>query len=864
MMLLLLFFFTAHADVYMHNPRGANDRNCEKNVNRNNGNLLYDTQNNAKGGYACPRAIAGSNANYPTKGVSPRMEFEAGSELEVEWTAQHGCGNPQEASPNQGVTASATGRNTQNVHCEMVLDLACASTLDPVNQYGEFSSFTNTAYGPKYLAVPREGLPNNDNDAATNRISTTDPGQAAGAAGTSNNLRFGVHETPEWYNACNRVERNKGLFTADQNVNRRSAIGTRQNPNGGRRGLECPEERDYYPYWRPSPFVPQAYLVDDPGRCGSTQTLPCGGAGTPCAGTVNKGDWVGNQEGFNAAGRAGDVTASQWLGSCVMTNLAAVNGVAIKRVPKTNNEATNGATNNDARNAYNGRRWPNNAAACNALKATQPNLEWADQMIGPGFAAKVTGNLAAPTTRAEAMQALMADGPMCNVVDYSRSNHLGNSGTDDTATRVTWTIPNVNALNVPANANGATVSGKGEPCILRLRYNMSSSDYKRNTTSAMNQKNGVKSPIQQDPLVKIGPGSRDNLQLALNTNQVARTFQDRSYVFYIKPADPANNGFKVLNINVRGKRGNIVQTYPSVEYDFIPNNKVVTPQTKLAFQWVGSDYNPRRGCNDGEGGPYRGDRNVGNGLTANTQGSNQNSRMDRMNLVAVADSIKNYPNNGAANQNNGLAMNVRVANTNPNGLFANVAQARKFAFGNAEENLVAFNTQTGQNLQCLTATEINNINNENRRENHPRNCAEANALIPHFPTEMIEAGAVGSQYKLYSTRNNNFSNRDVKVQWEVQLSTTTVPPNTLPAEFIVSASALATTDVIADNCTDDGTEAMCEADVPGFDPIENDDYGEGAKEGCTQDMLTFSNAPVSASSITAMFAVVFFTLYTLL
>lgn len=35
-------------DVYMHNPRGSNDRNCERNVNRRNGNRLFDSQNNAK------------------------------------------------------------------------------------------------------------------------------------------------------------------------------------------------------------------------------------------------------------------------------------------------------------------------------------------------------------------------------------------------------------------------------------------------------------------------------------------------------------------------------------------------------------------------------------------------------------------------------------------------------------------------------------------------------------------------------------------------------------------------------------------------------------------------------------------------
>ena len=39
------------ADVYMHNPRGSNDRNCERNANRNNGNRLFDSQNNNAGGY---------------------------------------------------------------------------------------------------------------------------------------------------------------------------------------------------------------------------------------------------------------------------------------------------------------------------------------------------------------------------------------------------------------------------------------------------------------------------------------------------------------------------------------------------------------------------------------------------------------------------------------------------------------------------------------------------------------------------------------------------------------------------------------------------------------------------------------------
>lgn len=184
--------------------------------------------------------------------------------------------------------------------------------------------------------------------------------------------------------------------------------------------------------------------------------------------------------------------------------------------------------------------------------------------------------------------------PACVVHPYSRSNHLGNVGGTTDMARYMWSIPN-------------DVNSK---CVVRVRYNMSSTDFPINTTAASN---GIaRTPIRQDPYVNLD--ATRFLSLAVNTDQYFRTFQDRSYVFEIR-ARPASipTTSKIYNLNVRGKRydyhffaynnhsGNIVQTFPSVEYDFVPNKLTVNTNEYVHFQWTGSDYNPRRGCNNGEG-----------------------------------------------------------------------------------------------------------------------------------------------------------------------------------------------------------------------------------------------------------------------
>ena len=134
------------------------------------------------------------------------------------------------------------------------------------------------------------GATNNQNDAGTNTVQDKPPegsvtagtyafgttyvtppattaGMAAPVANTASDLEYGYHETWESYQACKNTQRNKGLYVSDQKLNRNAATATRQNPNGNRRGFECPEERDYYPYWRPTMWKDVAILTSDEAMC---------------------------------------------------------------------------------------------------------------------------------------------------------------------------------------------------------------------------------------------------------------------------------------------------------------------------------------------------------------------------------------------------------------------------------------------------------------------------------------------------------------------------------------------------------------------------------------------------------------------
>merc|ERR1740131_576280 len=146
--------------------------------------------------------------------------------------------------------------------------------------------------------------------------------------------------------------------------------------------------------------------------------------------------------------------------------------------------------------------------------------------------------------------------------------------------------------------------------------------------------NGVISPVTENPTIDVG-AYMQGLRLALNTAQTGRTFQDRSHVFRVMkmPDNNAQNAAmkaanKIINVSVQGKRGNIVQTFPAVEYDFWPKRVEMKIGDCAAFQWTGSNtHNNGNPAGDGQAG----DAGEGRGGT------------DRSNLIQIMDKNSTYP-----------------------------------------------------------------------------------------------------------------------------------------------------------------------------------------------------------------------------
>jgi len=699
-----------------------------------------------------------------------KQYFYEGSILAIEWTNQHGCGT------------------NSKVNCEVVLQYMCSDTADPY--VADFWPYTTSKSGPapfqafhfdNHRATPRDGVPRDEHDDATDTIPDTED---AAVPDTREDRRFGMHESFAHYELCQHTERNKGLYAADQRVRRNDMRGTRQNPNGDRRGLECPEERDYYPHWAPSPWIDVAVLTND-----AQEDVACVSPDDPAC--SNRCRYY-LENSFNKHAK----------GYC-----------------DVDHDASSPVTRKTESEAWRKNEWHNNPEACLADGFVWYNVSLSDLIED-------------------------LDYPFCAKTQFARVNQLGNAvdptvdatislSDDETssskvphgvnANRLLWTVPRIprNLKTDEYYKDGNDMDEAYGSCTLRIRYNISTSDFpawppeamddahpwKFSMVTAANNSRGDDdtrtTPLAQDPYVYLGAGDDDDdmfVSLAVNTNQYARTFQDRTYSFTIakrpteaKPADPLTDApaipqalvdalssspsaGKVYNVGVRGKRGNIVQTYPAVEYDYTPNSLALNPLDVVHFQWTGSDYNPRRGCNDAEGGPP----DPNDFVTS----SHDNSRADRSNLVFLHSMAENVPRDMAGYAQatrSSLDATTRVALSKDAVLraapcavcesasecsdagAADEAQAcvdlvRRLAFLNQQSDGGALELR--QNRKCLTEAELDLVESKAERENHPLNCAKLNAKpFPYFDAGFLVARRAGL-FAFFSSRNNNFSNRD--------------------------------------------------------------------------------------------------------
>ena len=153
--------------------------------------------------------------------------------------------------------------------------------------------------------------------------------------------------------------------------------------------------------------------------------------------------------------------------------------------------------------------------------------------------------------------------PACVAAPWSRSNQFSTSMTGY-MNSYNWTLPRASQEPCIANNNCN--------CVLRIRYNVSLADINTATLKDANNPstgfidwtyNGAASPVTTDPIITV---DGVNYSLPISTSQTGRTFEDRSFVFNIRPRganvpDTAN----IYNLNVRGKRGNTAQVFPAVQ-----------------------------------------------------------------------------------------------------------------------------------------------------------------------------------------------------------------------------------------------------------------------------------------------------------
>ena len=517
-------------DVYMHMPRGSNNRLNERSTGRQNGNRLFDSQNNNNGGYNV--ADHGVKAAESMDEQHSEAYFQSGkkgkSYMNIEWFNQHGCGKRD-------------GSDANSIDCHMVIQYKCSSITNSRLRNG-ISTQT-----PQYTRAGRKSQEDSQSTQARKAIDME--------ANDILNQERGEHETWENYDACYARGRNEGLFLADQKPREFRAIYTRQNAHGNRRGYECPEERDYFPYWHPTEWTDIAVLTS------AYSKDACKYYTENSSNRAAKGECVelaaGTDDRFNHASNANNEADCLKIDNALWVEFYDYKMI-IEEVDSEDycDRAAKSATYKDDR------------------------LVW-------GYPRQIG------TQRYEApKKACMVMNPDidCKEAPWARANHLGNTDDTDDFASYRWELP--------------TFDDEQE-CVLRMRYNISSDDYAENFDSGDVTPYFTQQTLTNDPVITTKNGIK--LQLAINTAQIARTFQDRTHTFKLLPrqdygiADDEN----IENIQVRGKRGNIVQTFPAVEYDFSPQRSTIDKNSLVHIQWAGSNSNPNGNAGEGTRGTDR-------------------------------------------------------------------------------------------------------------------------------------------------------------------------------------------------------------------------------------------------------------------
>merc|ERR1712038_660916 len=154
----------------------------------------------------------------------------------------------------------------------------------------------------------------------------------------------------------------------------------------------------------------------------------------------------------------------------------------------------------------------------------------------------------------------------CRQVPSTRTGYLGDADNSRETPRFQWKLPSFE---------------NDKRCIFRIRYMIKSSDEVINFDNNVVMVNG-------DPL-------------SLAVFPKSTVFEDRSHVFEIVQRNgEISEDLTVHNLVVRGKRGNIVQTYPAVEYDFVPSRLNINKGEAVHVQWTGSNTH-RNGNPAGDG-----------------------------------------------------------------------------------------------------------------------------------------------------------------------------------------------------------------------------------------------------------------------